>query len=460
MKSKIVYAEDNVDVREIFVLKIQTVTDLDIIQMSCGNDTIEYLKENQDQIACVISDLNMDNGSGKDIYHFLYEERMEIPFVLLSGEGDWIINEFRDFKKFHSLNNIIDKPPREGQLEKALAFLDDLDTAKRPIMDQEFIPFHLNLLCHGNYAPEDIFLKMRSDRHVHLYHKGAPLTGQDVKKFKERNVEFVYVKIENVDSFLAHYMEIMSQLIEKETSGASGTSGVSGQSISVHYKVHELIHKQLITAGITPQVMALTQKTVDSCIASIQNETNLAPLLKKLINTGDWLYEHSLMLSFLSSLILERLEWTSKDTLQKVTIACLFHDIVLSDGQVAKELELKYDEADKDLIKMANPCYYRHCTEAAQYVSEIKGIPLDAHSIIAQGHERPDGSGFPQGLKGRKTFPLACVVNTAHAFLNEMYRFGFSQKSAIAAVRKMERTYHIGHYDKPFVELKKIFKIF
>ncbi len=453
MKSKIVYAEDNVDVREIFVLKIQMISDMEIVEMSCGNDAIEYIDENQDEIACVISDMNMDNGSGKDIYHFLYKKKIHIPFILISGEHTSIIKEFTEFNSYNSFNKVIDKPPGEGELEKALSFVDSLDVQKLHIMDNSFIPFRLNLLTHGNISPEDIYLRMGPDKYIHLYRKGDKLTKEDILKYRDRDVQFVYVMKEVFESFVQKYMVVMSNLIKQEE------KGVSGEKVSVHYKVHELVHKQLLNAGLTPEVMQVTKKAVDACITTIQNEPHLAKLMLKLVNKGDWLYEHSLMLSFLSSLILEKLEWSSKDTLYKVNIAALFNDIAISDGAMAKELELKFANANPDLIKAEDSQYYDHSIDSAQYIENFREIPPDSYSIIAQGHERPDGSGFPRGLQGTRTFPLACVVNTAHAFLNEMYSRGFSQKAAIEAVRKMEDTYHNGHYDKPFTELKKIFKI-
>ncbi len=452
MKKKILYAEDNEDVREIFSLKIQQITDLEIEQVASGQEAVARLKNDATQFCLVISDMQMINGTGKDIYDFMMISKTLLPFILMSGEGNSVIKKFSNFYESNKYNKVMDKPPAKGQLEESLEFLKFIDLDRANLLEKEFIPIRINLLYRGKFAPSDIFLQLSPNKYVHLYNKGDNLSNSDILKYENKNVEVIYVKNDQFGVFVDSYVEIISDVIRHEK------KGVLPSSLQVHFEVHELIHQQLLSIGLSPASVELSKKTVYSTISSIESEPNLLNIILKVANNADWLYEHSLLLAFLSSMILSKLEWSSKDTLYKVTIAAFFHDIVLKNDEEAKKLELSLMNKTGEEIKNLDPKFFEHPLDSSQYIHDFRLIPPDSNTIIALSHEKPDGTGFPNGLTAYQTFPLACVMNTAHAFLNELYLHGFTKQSIVKALIKMEPTYSQGHYQNPFEQLKKIFK--
>ena len=160
----------------------------------------------------------------------------------------------------------------------------------------------------------------------------------------------------------------------------------------------------------------------------------------KLSNKGDYIYEHSLILTYLSYLILAELDWNSKDTRYKVFLACLFHDLSLPDSKEVKVMELEIESnMTAEEIKRKHKLYYDHPLDSSMYIHEFREIPPDTNSIIAQHHEKPDGSGFPKGLRANKTFPLATLFNVAHDLLNFLYKNEFNNESIIKFVRQKEK---------------------
>ncbi|MDD5512851.1 MAG: HD domain-containing protein, partial [Candidatus Omnitrophica bacterium] len=64
----------------------------------------------------------------------------------------------------------------------------------------------------------------------------------------------------------------------------------------------------------------------------------------------------------------------------------------------------------------------------------------DGLEIVKQHHERPDGNGYPLGLKGSEISLLASITAVADTFdamtTDRPYRKGLSREEAIAALRE------------------------
>lgn len=130
----------------------------------------------------------------------------------------------------------------------------------------------------------------------------------------------------------------------------------------------------------------------------------------KLSDSKSYVSPHCYTLVFLTSEILKELTWDSPRTLQKMTFACLLHDMELNDGMFENKQDLvKHDMLHTELSLQTNLKIYSHSTIAAEFVSHWSSCPADVDKLILQHHEKYDGSGFPQKLTFLNLFPLAGV---------------------------------------------------
>jgi HD-GYP domain-containing protein (c-di-GMP phosphodiesterase class II) len=58
--------------------------------------------------------------------------------------------------------------------------------------------------------------------------------------------------------------------------------------------------------------------------------------------------------------------------------------------------------------------FRNHPQNAADIARRFSEVPPDVDTIIAQHHERPDGTGFPRRLSGNYIAPLASIFIVAH----------------------------------------------
>jgi hypothetical protein len=74
-------------------------------------------------------------------------------------------------------------------------------------------------------------------------------------------------------------------------------------------------------------------------------------------------------------------------------------------------------------------------------------VPGEVDIIVAQHHERPDGTGFPRGIKAAQIAPLASVLIIAHDILNDMLLEG-DQFDLGKFLKKTEMDYQNGFFKK------------
>jgi len=117
---------------------------------------------------------------------------------------------------------------------------------------------------------------------------------------------------------------------------------------------------------------------------------------------------HSDRVAYYSKKIGERLELNEKD-LETLRISGLFHDV----GKIGTRDDLifkseKLDAAEYEEIKK-HPLKGAHILSAVSMFKEV--VPL-----VKSHHEKVDGSGYPDGLKGEEIPLLARVISVADAF--------------------------------------------
>jgi putative nucleotidyltransferase with HDIG domain len=129
-----------------------------------------------------------------------------------------------------------------------------------------------------------------------------------------------------------------------------------------------------------------------------------------------------------------------------VHTAGLLHDI----GKV--ELSDRVLKGDDVLSTQEWDVIRQHPDRGADLVEQVEGY-AGAAAIIRAHHERPDGRGYPLGLRGHEIPPLAQIIAVADAYdvmtARDSYRAPLSAREAIE-----ELTRHAGtQFDVRFVEI-------
>jgi putative nucleotidyltransferase with HDIG domain len=141
---------------------------------------------------------------------------------------------------------------------------------------------------------------------------------------------------------------------------------------------------------------------------------------------------HSERVSALASVLAEEMG-LSAEVVEKIRVAGLFHDIGkigVKDSILLKNGSLTNDEFEE--IK-------RHPTEGEHILTDYSPFK-DLLSIIRHHHERYDGRGYPDGLKGEEICLGARIIAVADSFdamiSNRAYRKGLGFDATMAEIER------------------------
>lgn len=169
------------------------------------------------------------------------------------------------------------------------------------------------------------------------------------------------------------------------------------------------------TSETRPAVLQLGEQ-VALAISTVQlverlaqaNAGSLGALSRSLDLVSPWTAGHAERVAALSVAMGRYLELDAAD-LEKLQRAALLHDIGMfgvPPGVIERPTRLTPQEQDK---------LREHVTLSARVLEPIAAF-ADIVPIVAQHHERWDGSGYPAGLAGESIHPLARVVAVADEF--------------------------------------------
>ncbi|GAH45211.1 unnamed protein product, partial [marine sediment metagenome] len=150
-----------------------------------------------------------------------------------------------------------------------------------------------------------------------------------------------------------------------------------------------------------------TEKTLSQALKRNEKLAHeLVDMVGRIVETRDpYTAGHQLKVSELATAIAREMKLTV-DRIEGIRIASLIHDI----GKVSIPAEIlsnpiKLNEIESSLIKDHSQIGYD--------ILKTIDFPWPVAQIIIQHHEKLDGSGYPQGLKGNKILLEAKIIGVA-----------------------------------------------
>lgn len=199
----------------------------------------------------------------------------------------------------------------------------------------------------------------------------------------------------------------------------------------------ETLQEMAAKVGFKENVKRIAKQNMEISLRIIGQNPKLGNILAKLRASGNYLSQHSTALAHISCCIAQEMSWTSDNTFNKLILASLLHDTMVTNPELAKITLLKDLEVrKKEFPDEQTRAYLQHTIKAAEVVKTFKEVPPDVDNIIIQHHEGElplSGSGFPRGLSHNYIAPLSALFIVAHDLTQEVLTAaeGFSLESFI-----------------------------
>ena len=161
-----------------------------------------------------------------------------------------------------------------------------------------------------------------------------------------------------------------------------------------------------------PEVIEQANGMVGEMVDTFLADTDVVIHLMNSKSNHEEVCYHSLNTAVLG-LMLGREQGLDAESLQKLGLALIFHDI--GKQRIPKKVLYKQTPLTPPELKL----YHLHPTYGEEIVSaRAPDFPADALEIIKMHHETLDGKGFPAGLDGERIPPLVRMASIADTYDN------------------------------------------
>lgn len=441
--------DDDENVRQFSSLCIENVwPDCKIIQAINAEKAIELLKLSKEEISYIICDYQMPGGNGNILYKYLRDsEYSDIPFVMYSGSTQAEIN---DCNLILEDNNaiLLEKPMMIDQFEQELKKF--LPHSVAPVVirsnnvDAEYRKVRISYFWRYNKSLCDIFLRLGPSKYVKIIHGNDYYNKSIIDKYVKLQQKYLHIKKEDFSSFSESITSQPFLYYDNENREDIKLDEREEQMKTTHAILQDLVN----SVGVSKNAISMANVYMED-INTITKGLTLGKLFDRIKTKNNYLYDHSYILSCITTEVSRKLEWHTSKTIEKLCYASLFHDITLDDPDLAmlstiKEAELKgYTEEEIERFRI-------HPEAAARIILECDEIPPDTAKIIVQHHELPSGDGFPKKLMAGQTNPMTCCFIIAHHLIDELYKIEFDENQIPEILKLLRPQYQSGNYARVF----------
>jgi response regulator RpfG family c-di-GMP phosphodiesterase len=287
---------------------------------------------------------------------------------------------------------------------------------------------------HQSHFP--VYLKLGKEKYVKILNADQAYGPDFIEKYEGKHQNYLYIRDQDFNTFL--------ELLYKKPLYEENPELPQEEKI---LRSQHFIQSMAISSGLTPNLIELANQSIENVEAFSRTKKSLTKMIEILKKRSGYNSDHATLLCYLTGALCDRLDWSARRSKEKLAMASLFHDITLAQQEVAA-LSYLDDLGNKGLNKETLTRYHNHPIKCAELVSEGLSQYPQVDIIIANHHERPDGSGFPFARDYNQIGPLPSLFIVAHDFVSRLYKKNFDFDCANEVIEEMKSEYRLGHFAK------------
>jgi CheY-like chemotaxis protein len=416
MANFILVAEDEELFRDLLMIAVENLYDGEVLGAANAPKAIEILKARNEAPDVLITDFEMQGGNGNLLANFVSTQWPSVPIVVVSSRAKEDIKE-----SLPGTTIFIDKMDAFAPLRN---FLQGRFRAEKN--SRNYIPIRLGILVEMTVLCSDFYLKLGENNYVRFLQKADLFLPEDAKKLLEKRVANLYLAENDAPEFFASFQAILNGALKKTAPKPEELALMGVEFLDTTQKLAK-------SFGWTEEVVVAAQKSIAIAIKAVEAAPAILDLIVfKHMSSDTKAVEHVTVTSLLACAIAQRLEWASEITQTKLAMAALLHDLTVEDG-IYQDIDAWNQRAsDRSEQGPAIEQYRNHMKAACEKILQIPNLPPDLDQIIIQHHERPDGTGFPNGIGASRISPLSAVF----IFAEDMALFLLGHEDAKGRARE------------------------
>lgn len=276
--------------------------------------------------------------------------------------------------------------------------------SKLDLKDDEMLAIAVKDFTNGTAFAADVFIRVGEDNFVLAAKQGNRANLSGLRSLEGGSIEHLYVRKKEFKNFVGQHLSVAKIILDSDLVDdnkkaefiARAADGVLMEIEAMGFNRESVEHVKTVSKNI----MTLMEARPD--LLAVMQMMNGVP--------GD-LLRHSMSVSAISVILARKMGWTMDQTLEKLVVGALLHDIGLK--ELPKEV---LEKPRHELSTDEQMLYETHTYRGTQILNSMPSISPEIVSIVYEHHENSTGQGYPRRLRDYKINPLAKAVALADAF--------------------------------------------
>jgi len=469
---RILVVDDEECILDIFKSYFEFAPDYTLLTASDGLEALEIIKT--DQISCCFTDLAMPKLDGLELARRIYQYDNTIPVVVMTGypSMDIAIETLK--------NGVVDFITKPFNMEQILPTISKVISARSTFVENILLKEEIEKSKKLTKINNELTRKIKEIETINLilqdldqakssrdiFKKLVNLSGK-ITQCDEAHFCFFTQEMKNYEIITSFYKDDCikagdSEIIEKEMLGKIAADGIpylikrkndEGNIIAIPLKIRSRVFGILASIinstkkGFSEKDIYFLNFLLEKASFSIENMALYENIYENLFSTlyafvetiearDPYTKQHSASVSGYAMSI-ARENGCSQEEIAKLDISGNLHDIGkigIPDSILLKQGKLNDDEYE--IIK-------KHPVIGSNIIGHL-GMWTDEQDIIRHHHERFDGKGYPDRLKGEEIPLLARILSVADVYdaltTDRSYRQKMSNKVAAEMIKENSGT--------------------
>jgi putative nucleotidyltransferase with HDIG domain len=250
----------------------------------------------------------------------------------------------------------------------------------------------------------DIFFRPDEDREPILFRqKNVPITLDALQNLVQYDHEVVYIRSTDARAYRAYIEKNLSSLLDDD-------SMTMAAKVDVVYACSTNLMNDVMLEPRARNAVQRARQLVNSTVEFIRNDEHPFRHLLSVMSRDYYTYTHSVHVFMFSMALAERAGFNDPDLLRVFGEGALLHDVGKSrvDDSI---LNCKGQLTPEQWATMK-----QHPAWGCEILSDQGGIEPLAIDVVMHHHEKLDGRGYPNGLRGDEVSPLVRITTIADIF--------------------------------------------
>ena len=354
----------------------------------------DYLQSNSVDI--IVCDYNLSDGIADKLFQIVLKEFQNIIFIWYTKESEDLVCD-DNFTKNHSLNRFVSA---KSGLDDLISTIKDSILAVEHRESDQYASIGIEKFKFLNSVPCDIYIKLSDVKFVKIINENEFFKVEVIRKYQEKQINELFIKKEKFKMFSDYMFDVLKS--------SEDNSEKIFDEVNIEKETISFVQDSVKALNIDQKTIEVLDDVSKESIKNIKNNKHLGEFISNLIKQEDYLYGHSIMVSYISCILAMKMDLKSEVTLQKLSLSAILHDVVLDNEAMARVVDLESDEfknlnwKDQEKIK-------KHPQESSKLLNNMKDVLPDVGNIILNHHENPLGTGFPRGLSAQRISQIAAL---------------------------------------------------